>query len=109
MLIADDEEMIRIFAKAALEHFGYTVTLAGNGLEAVDLFAHAPNAFDLVLLDLTMPAMNGEEVFRRLQILRPGVPVLLFERLQRDLGRPPFRGPEAGWIPPEALFRPRPG
>jgi PAS domain S-box-containing protein len=77
VLVADDEEMIRTFAKAALEHFGYTVTLARDGQEAIDLFTRAPDRFDLIFLDLTMPVMNGEEVFRRLQVLRPGVPVLL--------------------------------
>ena len=77
VLVADDEELIRTFAKAALEHFGYTVTLARDGQEAVDLFTRDPKAFDLVFLDFTMPVMNGEEVFRHLQIARPGVPVLL--------------------------------
>jgi len=77
VLVADDEELIRTFAKAALEHFGYTVTLARDGQEAVDLFTRDPKAFDLVFLDLTMPVMNGEEVFRHLQIARPGIPVLL--------------------------------
>jgi PAS domain S-box-containing protein len=77
ILVADDEELIRTFAKAALEHFGYTVTLARDGREAVNLFDRSPDAFDLVFLDLTMPVINGEEVFRHLQTARPGLPVLL--------------------------------
>jgi signal transduction histidine kinase/ActR/RegA family two-component response regulator len=77
VLVADDEELVRAFTQAALEHHGYTVTLARDGKEAVDLFAIAPHSFDLIFLDLTMPIMNGEEVFQRLQDMRPGVRVLL--------------------------------
>jgi len=77
VLVVDDEELIRDFAKATLEYYGYTVQLASNGQEAIDIFTSAPDDFRLVCLDLTMPVMNGEEVFRRLKMIRPGIPVLL--------------------------------
>lgn len=60
-----------------MKRYGYTTTLARNGQEAVELFSRAPDSFHLVLLDLTLPAMKGDEVFQRLQSIRPGVPVLL--------------------------------
>jgi PAS domain S-box-containing protein len=77
VLVADDEELVRSYAKTALEYFGYTVTTARDGREALDRFAGDPKAFDLVFLDIMMPVMSGEEVFRSLQAIRPGVPVLL--------------------------------
>jgi CheY-like chemotaxis protein len=77
VLVVDDEELIRDFAKATLEYYGYTVQLASNGQEAIDIFTSAPDDFRLVCLDLTMPVMNGEEVFRRLKMIRPDIPVLL--------------------------------
>ncbi len=77
ILVVDDEELIRRFTEAALEHFGYQVTAAKDGEEALRLFQSAPAYFDLVIADLTMPFMDGEELFRRLQMLRPGLPVIL--------------------------------
>lgn len=77
VLIADDDDLIRGFASAALEHFGYQVVVARDGEEAIRLFQSAPDYFAVVIADLTMPHMNGEELFRRIQLLRPGTPVLL--------------------------------
>jgi len=51
--------------------------LAENGQIAVDVFAEARQRISLVLLDMTMPAMNGEETLRRLQRIEPGVRVIL--------------------------------
>jgi len=49
----------------------------GAGLQnPIAIFTSAPDDFRLVFLDLTMPVMNGEEVFRRLKMIRPGIPVL---------------------------------
>ncbi len=99
VLIADDEELIRTYATAALEHFGYTVTTARDGQEAVDLFARDPSAFDLIFLDLTMPVMNGQEAVRRLLALRPGIPVILSSGLNEALAVRHFAGDSlAGFI-----------
>jgi len=59
-----------------LELSGFTVLLAADGAEAVALYRERPG-IDLVLLDLTMPAMDGEETFRELRRLDPGVRVIL--------------------------------
>ena len=64
-------------AKAALEHYGYTVMLAENGYQAVDIFSQIADHVLLVILDLAMPGMTGEETFPRLKAIRPEVPVLL--------------------------------
>ncbi len=77
LLVVDDEELIRNMARFALERCGYTVQLAGDGRAAVEAFSADPGAFSAVLLDLTMPVMNGEEVLERMQAIRPGVRVVL--------------------------------
>ena len=77
ILVVDDEEVVREFAKAALEHYGYRVLLANNGQQAVERFAAESPAIRLVLLDHTMPVMGGEEAFRRIRMIRSDVPVLL--------------------------------
>ncbi len=77
VLIADDEETVRAIAARMLETLGFRVVLAADGQEAVDLFRADPSAFRLVLLDLTMPRLGGEDVFRELRQVRPDVRVLL--------------------------------
>jgi PAS domain S-box-containing protein len=77
VLVVDDEETVRTVAKAALEKFGYRVLLARNGIDAVEIFTQVPDQVTVVLLDLTMPLMSGEETLRRLRAIRPDVPVLL--------------------------------
>ena len=77
ILVVDDEDLVRNMAKFTLERCGYSVELANDGKSAVDLFAARPDDFSGVLLDLTMPVMNGEEAMRRIRRLRPDVPVVL--------------------------------
>jgi PAS domain S-box-containing protein len=77
VLVVDDEEIVRRSAKAMLERHGYSVVLAENGREAVDLFRILADKIDLVLLDMTMPVMGGEEAFRELKTIRPDVRVIL--------------------------------
>lgn len=77
VLVVDDEPSVRSAARFALERYGYTVLLAANGREAVDLFRMQKEFVSLVLLDMTMPVMSGEETLRQLKLLRPEVPVIL--------------------------------
>jgi CheY-like chemotaxis protein len=77
ILVVDDEEIVRRTAKATLHRYGYAVLLAENGRAAVDLFQTLSDQISLVLLDLTMPVMSGEETLQRLQAIRPNVRVLL--------------------------------
>ena len=77
ILVVDDEEVVRSTAKATLKRYGYSVLVAEDGQRAVELFRAAPDQISLVLLDLTMPIMSGEETLRRLQEIRPDVPVIL--------------------------------
>jgi PAS domain S-box-containing protein len=77
ILIVDDEEVVRRTAAAALERFGYRVILAEHGEQALELFQQEPYAYDAVLLDMTMPLMNGEEVLPLLRGIRPDVKVIV--------------------------------
>ncbi len=71
ILIVDDEPMALILGQRILAQAGYTVVVAQSGFDALDLFRANPLKFDLVLLDLTMPFMDGEETFKRLRSIDP--------------------------------------
>jgi len=77
LLIVDDEPMALVLAKRVLTEAGFDVVTAQSGFECLDLFRKRPHHFDLILLDLTMPFMDGEETFGRLRSIRPDVVVLL--------------------------------
>ena len=77
VLVADDDASVRKVARLILEEEGYTVLLAEDGQEAVDLFRERHEEVDGVILDLTMPRMGGESAFRELWTIDPGVPVIL--------------------------------
>jgi DNA-binding response OmpR family regulator len=68
---------VRNVLALSLSHLGYEVETAASGLEALDKFAEAQGRFHLVILDLLMPGLSGEEVFLRLQQAEPDVRVLL--------------------------------
>jgi PAS domain S-box-containing protein len=84
ILVVDDEEVMRFTAQAILEHLGYEVTLAGDGREALALFKHNPGAFDLVILDMIMPEMNGRDCFDAMRAINPKVRVVLSSGFSRD-------------------------
>ncbi len=95
VLVVDDEQVMRTVAKAALERYGYHVLLATNGVEALEVFRQAAAEIAVVLLDLTMPLMSGEETLEKLRALRPDVPVLMssgynqIEVIRRFTGQAP--------------------
>ncbi len=71
ILIVDDEKTIRKFSNLALIKQGYKVIEAENGKEAVRIFEERKDEIDLVILDLVMPVMGGEEAFERMIALKP--------------------------------------
>ncbi|MBE6376204.1 MAG: response regulator [Lentisphaerae bacterium] len=77
ILIVDDHETIWDFLIDALSELGYSVLLAENGLDAVDIYEANPEQIDLVLLDMIMPKSGGHQTFLRLKALNPNVKVLL--------------------------------
>ena len=77
ILVVDDEPAARVLANRVFSEAGFDVVTVQSGFECLDRFRKCPHWFDLILLDLSMPFMDGEETFRRLRALNPNVVVLL--------------------------------
>ncbi len=91
VLIVDDDEYVLQGVYFALEGFGYSAILADSGPKALDFMRDRAHEIDLVLLDLTMPGMNGEETLRALRELQPGIKVLLSSGYDEDHVSQQFR------------------
>ena len=70
VLVVEDEEMLRDFLQAVLGENGYNVVLASDGPEAVRTFAKNVNKIQLVLLDMGLPRLGGEEVLSMILALK---------------------------------------
>jgi CheY-like chemotaxis protein len=77
ILVVDDEPMALELLHGVLTDAGYEVAVAQSGFESLDLFRRDTHAFDLILTDLSMPLMDGEETFERLRQMSPTVNVVL--------------------------------
>ena len=77
ILVVDDEPMALELLHGVLTDAGYEVAVAQSGFECLDLFRRDTHAFDLILTDLSMPLMDGEETFERLRQMSPTVNVVL--------------------------------
>ncbi len=77
ILFVDDEPPLADIGKRILEDLGYRVTAMTNGREALSLFIEDPDRFDLVLTDLAMPDISGDELARELTNTRTDIPVIL--------------------------------
>ena len=77
ILVVDDEEIVRQTAKTTLERYGYTVLLADNGQSGVEAFRQHADEIAVVILDMAMPVMGGEEALRVMRTIRPDAPVIL--------------------------------
>ncbi len=77
VLLVDDEETVRATGKTMLERLGMEVILACNGCEAIEIFTERSDEIDCVILDLTMPYMNGEEAFGELRRIRNDIPIIM--------------------------------
>ena len=77
ILVVDDDDGVRAVARSLLQRQGFTVILAVNGKEAVELFAQHRAEVRAVLLDLTMPVMSGEEALHQLRAQDPTVRIIL--------------------------------
>jgi len=98
-LVIDDEETVRAVAARTLESLGFTPLIASDGAEGVRVFRGHADSLRLVLLDLTMPHMNGEETYRELHRINPRVPVVLMSGFTEKDTVDRFAGKElAGFI-----------
>ena len=93
VLLVDDEEMIREAVTAILEALGLTVLTAADGREALEIVQRRDMSVDVVLMDLTMPHMDGREAFQAIRRIHPDLPIILssgyneHESLQDFMGR----------------------
>jgi CheY-like chemotaxis protein len=77
ILFVDDEAMLVELGKEMLESLGYKVTVTLSSRDALDRFRASPQAFDLVITDMTMPVLTGKELAKELMIIRPDIPIIL--------------------------------
>ncbi|QSH40713.1 response regulator [Lentisphaerota bacterium ZTH] len=84
VLIIDDELAIRATAGKMLESLGYRVLTAENGEEGVEIFRNYVNEVDVVLLDIAMPVMSGDEAFKRIREIRSDTAVLVSSGFTND-------------------------
>jgi len=77
ILLVDDEDIVRRLGRTCLERKGYQVIVASNGKEGVEIFRARPTEIILVILDMTMPVMGGEEALGLLRQTRPDLPVIV--------------------------------
>ncbi len=77
VLLVDDEEVVRRSTARLLRRASYDVTFAKDGREALAILQHAERPPDVVLMDLDMPVMSGEESFERIRKLHPDLPVVI--------------------------------
>jgi signal transduction histidine kinase/ActR/RegA family two-component response regulator len=77
VLLADDEDRVRRTTRLLLESAGFIVVEARDGCEAVELFEADPDGFDVVLLDVTMPRLNGTDALARMREVEPELPAVV--------------------------------
>jgi PAS domain S-box-containing protein len=77
VLVVDDDAAVRMVTHGLLQRRGFEVIEADGGDVALELYAVDPSAFALVLLDLTMPGLSGDETFRAIRSIRPDARVVL--------------------------------
>jgi two-component system, cell cycle sensor histidine kinase and response regulator CckA len=73
VMIVDDEESMQELARELLEDHGYKVAIAGNGRDAIEIYARRHAEIALVILDLVMPGLDGGQTFMELKKINPGL------------------------------------
>ena len=86
ILLVDDEEFMRDAGRLMLESLGYSVMLAENGKEAVDIYRDNREKIAVVILDMVMPRMNGSDAFKLIIELNPKAKVILSSGFSRETG-----------------------
>jgi len=87
ILLVDDEEAIARLEQQMLERLGYQVTMRVSSLEALEVLKARPNAFDLVISDMTMPNMTGDQLARGLMTIRPDIPIIICTGFSEKINR----------------------
>ena len=77
VLLIDDEDMILDIGRELLEKLGYEVFTEKSGIEAIEIYRTKLKEIDIVILDMVMPKMGGEDTYEKLKDINPAVKVLL--------------------------------
>ena len=83
ILMVEDQATIRRMTSRMLSSMGYCILEASNGQEGLDLFRSRQEDIALVILDLTMPVMDGRDVFYRIREIKPSVKVIFMSGYPR--------------------------
>ncbi|MBP1626317.1 MAG: domain S-box protein [Holophagaceae bacterium] len=106
ILVMDDDPDIRYILRQGLEGAGFRVLEGEDGVEGFGLFLRHRSTISLVLLDLTMPRMGGEEVLEGIRCLCPAMPVVLMSGYSREDAMAAFEGKGlAGFLPKPCKLR----
>lgn len=92
VLIVDDEESIRSTVAQMVQKLGYSLELAADGRKAVEMFRENPGYYRIVLMDLTMPHMNGEIAYAEMRKLNPDTPIVLMSGFNQERAISRFKG-----------------
>jgi CheY-like chemotaxis protein len=92
ILVIEDEEIVRTTVEKILVSLGYKAVLTNDGLEGVAQFSQAPNRFNLVLLDLAMPRLDGVQTITEIRRINPDIPVLLMTGYSENEAMERFKG-----------------
>ena len=87
ILFIDDEPALVHMCKQMLEKLGYEVTAETSPLKALDVFSAQPDAFDLIITDMTMPKMTGDQLTKEILKIRPNMPIILCTGYSEKLSR----------------------
>jgi signal transduction histidine kinase len=98
VLLAEDDAAVRGLVRDTLEHAGYTVIDAENGIEALQVSQNEPRRIDLLVTDLMMPYMGGVELARRIREHRPEIQVLCLSGYHDEAFAARGGVPAASWL-----------
>lgn len=100
ILVIDDDAGVRETVRRVLERHGYSVLVASDGIEGIKLFEKQADKLSLVLVDLTMPGIDGSEVFRLMRDIKPDVRTVLMSGYNEQDATQRFVGKGlAGFLP----------
>jgi CheY-like chemotaxis protein len=77
ILLVDDENPVISLEKQILERLGYQITSRTSSLDAVEVFRSDPDAFDIVITDVSMPNMTGDQLAKEILLIKPDIPIII--------------------------------
>jgi CheY-like chemotaxis protein len=84
-LFIDDEKALATIGGEMLDSLGFTTSVTTSSLDALEVFKTAPNEFDLVVTDQSMPGLTGEALAKEILALRPDVPIIICTGYSEDI------------------------